>query len=273
MLAFLAPRALPGVDEVREGVYRRVVAVGDAAGIITLQPTPERDALQLCLPASLAGALAGLVERARRLFDLRADPVAIEASLCADPRLADALARTGSSPRLPGAWDRFETAVRVIVGQQVSVAGATTTAGKLVRLFGERLAVPDGEVAGLALPVPGAAGRGRSGRGGSDATPARGGRAGLRPRRGGRIAVPGHLAQPGRSDRGLAALPGIGPWTAHMIALRAFGEPDAFPVGDLGLRHALDGLSEAEISARAEDWRPWRGYATVLLWQTLSASG
>ena len=272
VLAFLAPRALPGVDEVRDGVYRRAVAVGDTAGIITLQPTPKRDALQLCLPASLAGELAGLVERTRRLFDLRADPVAIEASLRRDPLLATTLDRTGGGLRVPGAWDRFETAVRVIVGQQVSVAGATTTAGKLVRLFGERLAVPDDEPLSWRFPSP------------ERLAEADLAGAGLMPRQ--RAAAVQAFARavadgafcldtwPSLDDliEALLALPGIGPWTAHMIALRAFGEPDAFPAGDLGLRYALGGLAEAEISVRAEDWRPWRGYATVLLWQTLAAS-
>lgn len=270
VLGFLGPRTLPGVDEVRDGVYRRWVTVGDAAGVITVQPVAEGDGLQLCAPATLAGDLAGLVERTRRLFDLRADPAVIEASLQADPLLAAAIERVGTGLRVPGAWDRFEMGVRVILGQQVSVAGATTTAGKLVRQFGEPLAGPEGEPPGWRFPSPERLAE-------ADVIGA-----GLVPRQRAeavqafaRAVADGALpldTWPSLDDLidALQALPGIGPWTAHTIALRAFGEPDAFPAGDLGLRQALGGLSEAEIRARAEDWRPWRGYATVLLWETLS---
>ncbi len=186
-MGFLAKRAIPGVDEVRDGVYRRVVAAGEAIGIVTVRPDPGRAALLLGVSPSLASGLADLVERTRRLFDLRADPAEIETVLRSDPLLADRLDRIGpgrdgpAGLRMPGAWDRYEAGVRVILGQQVSVAGATTTAGRLIQQFGECLAVPDGEPLGWRFPPPKS---GRSRLAGAGLMPRHGpGRAGLRPRR------------------------------------------------------------------------------------------
>jgi AraC family transcriptional regulator of adaptative response / DNA-3-methyladenine glycosylase II len=220
----------------------------------------------LHVPSRLAGGLAGLVERTRRLFDLRADPAQIEAHLRHDTRLAEALDRGGPGLRVPGAWDRFETGVRAILGQQVSVSGATATAGKLVRLFGTALPVEGGETLRWQFPSP------------EWLAEVDLAAAGLIPRQRAQAvrvfaqAVASgslRLETPASLDElvdCLDALPGIGPWTAHYMALRAFGEPDAFPAGDLGLRKALGELSEAEVIAQAEAWRPWRAYATLLLW-------
>ena len=266
MVRFLADRTVNGIDEMRDGVYRRVVSAGETAGVITVRPDPQTDALLLHVPSLLAGELIGLVEAARRLFDLRADPAEIEATLSHDPLLAESLARVGPGLRVPGAWDRFETGVRAIIGQQVSVAGARTTAGKLVRQFGERLPVPDDEPLRWRFPSP------------ERLAEVDLAAAGLMPRQRARAVqafaravADGSLrleTWPGLDDlvAHLLALPGIGPWTAHYIALRAFGEPDAFPAGDVGLRRALGGMPEAAITARADAWRPWRAYATVLLW-------
>jgi AraC family transcriptional regulator of adaptative response / DNA-3-methyladenine glycosylase II len=262
--AFLAHRTIPGVDEIRDGVYRRVVATGDSAGIITVQP--NGNTLILCAPSILSGELATLVERARRLFDLRADPTEIESALAHDPMLAAALDRVGSGLRVPGAWDRYETGVRAILGQQVSVISATTTAGKIAQRFGDPLPMPEDEPLRWRFPVPERLAE-------IDLA-----EAGLMPRQRAhavqafaRAVADGSLPLETWSSLAelveyLLSLPGIGPWTAHYIAMRAFGEPDAFPAGDLGLRHALGGLSEVEITARAEAWRPWRAYATLLLW-------
>lgn len=266
MARFLADRTVEGVDALQDGVYRRVVVAGETAGVITVWPDPHADALLLHVPSPLAGELVGLVEAARRLFDLRADPAQIETVLSHDPVLAESLARVGPGLRVPGAWDRFETGVRAIIGQQVSVAGARTTAGKLVRQFGDRLPMPDGEPLRWRFPSP------------ERLAEVDLAAAGLMPRqRAGavrafaRAVADGSLrleTWPGLDDLvdTLLTLPGVGPWTAHYIALRAFGEPDAFPAGDLGLRRRLGGLPEAAITARADAWRPWRAYATVLLW-------
>jgi AraC family transcriptional regulator of adaptative response / DNA-3-methyladenine glycosylase II len=270
LIGFLADRCIPGVEEVRDGVYRRAIAAGETAGVITVHPAPDGNALLLRVPSPLAGELAGLVERARRLFDVRADPASIEASLRRDPLLAETFDRVGPGLRVPGAWDRYETGVRAILGQQVSVSGATTTAGKLVRQFGERLPVPDDEPLRWRFPAPERLAE-------IDLADA-----GLMPRQRARAVqafaravADGTLRLETWSSLAelvdfLLTLPGIGPWTAQYMALRAFGEPDAFPAGDLGLRRALGGLPESEIKARAEVWRPWRGYATLLLWMSES---
>jgi 3-methyladenine DNA glycosylase/8-oxoguanine DNA glycosylase len=238
--------------------------------VITVQPAREGNTLLLHVPASLAGELAGLVERTRRLFDLRADPAEIEANLRHDPLLADALDRVGPGLRVPGAWDRYEMGVRAILGQQVSVSSATATIGKLVRQFGDPLPMADDEPLHWRFPSPERLAE-------IDLA-----EAGLMPRQRARAvqafaraAADGMLRLemwPSLAELVdcLLALPGIGPWTAQYIALRAFGEPDAFPAGDLGLRHALGGLPEAAIQNRAEAWRPWRAYATLLLWMNLS---
>lgn len=265
---FLATRAIPGVEEIRENVYRRVVTVGGNVGIITVRPDPQKDALLLHVPSLLAGELAGLVERARRLFDLRADPAEIEASLRHDPLLAAALDRFGPGLRVPGAWDRFETGVRAILGQQVSVISATTTAGKLVRLFGEPLPVPDDELLRWRFPSPERlASVDLAGAGLMPGQRAAAVQAFARAVADGSLRLETWPSLDELTDC-LLALPGIGPWTAQYIALRAFGEPDAFPAGDLGLRQALGGMPDAEIKARAELWRPWRAYATLLLWMS-----
>lgn len=270
VIGFLAGRVIPGVEEVRDGVYRRVVTNDAGAGVITIRSDPKHDALLLHVPSLLADQLAGLVERARRLFDLRADPCAIEASLRCDPQLAEKLDRVGSGLRVPGAWDRYQMGVRAILGQQVSVTAATATAGKMVRQFGTPLPMPEDEPLRWEFPAPERLAE-------IDLASA-----GLMPRQRARAVQAFARAVADGSLRletwpslnelvdYLITLPGIGPWTAQYIALRAFGEPDAFPAGDLGLRYALGGISEAAITAQAEFWRPWRAYATLLLWMNAS---
>jgi AraC family transcriptional regulator of adaptative response / DNA-3-methyladenine glycosylase II len=265
---FLAGRAIPGVEAVDAGCYRRTVALGGVGGVLEVRPAEGQACLLLTLRFPVAQALMPVVERVRRLFDLGADPLPITEQLRADPRLRAAVeARPGM--RVPGAWDGFELAVRAILGQQVSVRAATTLAGRLAHRFGQPHA--GGEVGGLTHFFP---------------TPevlARADLAGL-----------GILAGRARAIRGLAAalcsgelsfdasagldevagrltrIPGIGPWTAQYIAMRALREPDAFPASDLGLRRALapgkKPLTASELSQLAERWRPWRAYAAIYLW-------
>lgn len=266
LLAHLAPRALPGVERVEDGRYRRTVDLGAEPGIVTIEPAAADGALRLVAPLAASGRLSMLVARARALFDLDAEPAAIAAQLGGDPRLRAALARR-PSPRVPGCWDRFELAVRAILGQQISVAGATTLAGRLVARHGRPF--PGEE--GLTHLFPGPEALADADLEAIGLTQARA--AALRA-----LAAAVAAGEPVLelapslevAVARLAALPGIGDWTAQYIALRALGEPDAFPAGDLGLRRIMaeNGTppSATALRRRAEAWRPWRGYAAQLLW-------
>jgi AraC family transcriptional regulator of adaptative response / DNA-3-methyladenine glycosylase II len=266
LLAFLAARALPRVEHVADGVYRRSIALAGESGVIEARFAPGAREVVLTLPAGLARHASRVVARARRLFDLDADPAPIAAQLRADPALAAKLARHAGL-RVPGAWSGFELAVRAILGQQVTVAGARTLAGRLVDAFGETLAAPDGGVAKL-FPSAAALATADLARVGLPRARAAALAALARAVAEGALDLEGGLAPEVARER-LLALPGIGPWTAEYVALRALGEPDAFPASDLGLRRALGArrpLSARGLAARAEAWRPWRGYAAVLLW-------
>jgi AraC family transcriptional regulator of adaptative response / DNA-3-methyladenine glycosylase II len=254
LLSFLAARAIPGVEHVEDGVYRRSAG----GGVVEVRPGPRR--LELTFPASSAAAARDTATRARRLFDTGADPAAIGKTLARDPALAAAVkARPGL--RVPGAWDGFEIAVRAVLGQQVSVARASALAGKLVAAWGAPLAAPAGPVT-HAFPSP----RAIAEAGGDELARVLG-----MPRARGRALAAiaaaveeGTISLDAPDRERLVALPGVGPWTAEYLALR-LGEPDAFPAGDLGLRRALS-LTERELAARAEAWRPFRGYAALHLW-------
>ena len=211
--------------------------------------------------------LAPFVPRARRLFDLDADPGAVEGHLRTDPILLPLVeARPGL--RIPGAWDGFETTVRAVLGQQVSVGAATTLASRLVRLAGEPVAASG---AGTHLfPTPEAL---------VDTDLAGIGMPGARIRtirelaaqvRDGDVVLDGSAGHE-ETAAALARIPGIGPWTVAYVGMRVLRDHDAFPSTDLGVRRALErlGIGRAEIPARAEAWRPWRGYAAMHLWASL----
>ncbi|MHB8079167.1 MAG: AlkA N-terminal domain-containing protein [Candidatus Krumholzibacteriia bacterium] len=270
LLAFLRERAIPGVESVDATTYRRTVRAGEAAGVIAIRPAGRPAHLELSAPVALAPALGDLVARARRLCDLDADPAVIDRDLRRDPLLAPRV-RTGPGLRVPGAWDRFELAVRAVLGQQVSVAAARTLAGRLAATLGEPLADPPADGPVRLFPTPAAL---------AAADLARLGLTGARAATLVRLATEvrdGRLdlddaADPDDLRARLEALPGIGPWTAQYVALRALGDPDAFPAGDLGVRRALavgDGppATAAAAQSRAEAWRPWRAYATLHLWR------
>ncbi|HME71823.1 MAG TPA: AlkA N-terminal domain-containing protein [Myxococcota bacterium] len=272
LLRFLAARATPGVEWVDGGIYRRTVEMHGAPG--TIEVAKGADGSHLVLRARL-GDPAGLIEavdRVRRIFDLTADPLCIAGDLArgAGPRLRAALkGRPGL--RVLGAWDGFELAVRAVLGQQISVAGASTLCGRLVEAFGKPIsfgrglthlfptpdALASADIAAIGLPQARANALRALARAVANQTlrldAARG--------------LDDAIAR-------LCSVPGIGEWTAHYIAMRAFGEPDAFPASDLGLRKALAGekapLSAAEVASLAEAWRPWRAYAAMALWNDLS---
>lgn len=267
---FLARRAVPGIEQVDGSRYRRVAAIEGSAAIIDLEPRAYTPHVLLRLRLGNLGALGSVVERCRWLLDLDADPAAIGDLLSADPALAPLLeSRPGL--RMPGTFDSWELAVRAVLGQQVSVAGARTLAGRLVASLGEALAEPDGQLTHL-FPSPQAvADADLSGLGLT-----RGRAAALRALA--EAVSAGQLVLDRRADREetvrhLLTLPGIGPWTASYIAMRALGDPDAFPATDLGLRRAMERLgswtSQRDLLERAEQWRPWRAYAAMHLWASL----
>ena len=262
LLAFLGARAMRGVEDVEAGRYVRTVRLGEHRGWITVQPAARRTALAVTFSNSLVPVLAPVLARVKRQFDLAAAPDAIQA------HLGDLVREPGL--RVPGAFDGFQLALRAILGQQVSVAGASTLAGRLAEAFGEPF---EGGPAGLSRlsPTPE-----RLAEGGEAAIAAIG-LPGARARAIHALAVAvstGTLDLEPRPDPSaqvaqLETLPGVGAWTAQYIAMRAFAWPDAFPHSDLGLRKALGNASPLEVLQSAEAWRPWRAYAAMHLWHAL----
>jgi AraC family transcriptional regulator of adaptative response / DNA-3-methyladenine glycosylase II len=270
LLAFLARRALPGVESVDGGVYRRTVVIAGDPGVLEIRPGGD-DHLVLRAHLPHWEGLLHVVHAARALFDLDADPADVDAALGADATLGPSV-RAHPGLRLPGTWDPFETAVRVVLGQQVSVAGARTLAGRLVARHGRPVGglgpfglthlFPPAEVLATAdldgLGLPGA-------RAAAVRTLAVA-------RAEGRLPLDGARGLDDLEAE-LVALPGIGRWTAHALAMR-LGQRDAFPAGDLVVRRALGApgapgapADEAEAARRAEAWRPWRAYAALHLWE------
>jgi len=268
VLAFLTRRAIPGVESVDDGVYRRTISLEGTQGIVEIRATAEAFLLATITVDRLP-ALAAIASRLRHIFDLEADPEPIAAHLGRDPALASRLAlRPGL--RVPGAWDAFELPVRAMLGQQVSVAAASTLVGRLAATFGEQLSgsTSDGDLRVL-FPEPKALAHADLS---SIGIP------------GARAAAISSLAAAVTRDPALLRatnsveqtlpkllrLPGIGDWTAAYIAMRALREPDAFPLNDLGLlramRRHLAKPSPTLLQRRAERWRPWRAYAAMLLW-------
>lgn len=261
MLAFLAPRATPGVESVELGRYRRSISLGGNHGHFEVSLENE-NTLAVRVQFGDPRSLYGIIERVRAMFDLTADWSAIAPSLRSDPVLRR---RVEAVPglRVPGCWNAFELATRAILGQQISVRAATTLAGRIARSFGKPISatgnlthlfpepdvLADADVASVGLP------RAR----------AETIRAFARAVREGRFTFEGVVDTDAFLTR-LCAIPGIGEWTAQYVAMRALGEPDAFPADDLGLQRALDSSSARELVRRAEAWRPWRAYAAMYLW-------
>ncbi len=267
LLGFLAARAIPGVEQVTGNRYARTIAAPGGPGLLELtlpgeppdeRPTRRHVLLRVRLPA-LRG-VGRVVSRCRQLLDLDADAYAITGVLAADDVLAP-LVKARPGLRVPGAYDGFELAVRAVLGQQVSVAGASTLAGRLAARFGIRL--PESTGPSVVFPAPtDLAGADLSGLGLTTARQATL-RALATAVADGRLALD-HGADPEQTAARLGELRGIGPWTVAYILMRAVGDPDAFPGTDLGLRRALTDLGCQ--ASRAERWRPWRSYAAVHLW-------
>ncbi|MFD8547750.1 AlkA N-terminal domain-containing protein [Streptomyces sp. NPDC059649] len=267
LFGHLAATAVPGVEEWRDGAYRRTLRLPYGHGIVALAPRPDHIECRLALTdlRDLAGAIA----RCRRLLDLDADPEAVDGLLREDPGLAP-LVDKAPGRRVPRTVDADEFAVRAVLGQQVSTAAARTHAGRLVRAHGTPVEDPGGGLTHLFPPATALAGLDPE----SLAMP--------RTRRATLIGVidalaSGELQLDVGSDREeararLAALPGVGPWTVECIAMRALGDPDAFTPTDLGLRRAAAGLglphTPAALIRHSAIWRPWRAYAVQYLWAT-----
>ncbi len=265
METFMAARAIDGVENVTARRYRRTLRVrhGDAihTGWLAVSPVARRAALRVEMSASLARVVPGVLARVRQAFDLASDPAAIDAAL-------GALATAAPGLRVPGTFDGFEMAVRAVVGQQISVPGARTLLARLVDACGDACECPHPGLRRL-FPTPGrmiACG------------PSGLRRLGILPARArtlvavAKAVVDGSLTLDSRADVGrtravLRALPGIGPWTAEIIAMRALGWPDAFPAGDLGLLRSLGMTSARRAEAASRAWRPWRSYAVMHLWR------
>jgi AraC family transcriptional regulator of adaptative response / DNA-3-methyladenine glycosylase II len=268
LLAYLRLRAIPGVEAVDATHYRRTAAIDGHRGWLAVSLAGSGAALDVELSPSLAPVAETVVARLTEQFDLAASPDAVGALLVRDRDLC-AIVRRLPGLRVPGAFDGFELGVRAILGQQVSVKAATTIAGRWARAFGT----------GLATPYPGL----------DRITPAAPQLAGISSDEIAALGIVGSRARSiaalvravnerqvelsctadvGVQIDALLRLPGIGPWTAQYIAMRALRWRDAFPGTDLMLLRAA-GVGHRELAARAEAWRPWRAYATHYLWQTL----
>ena len=267
MLQFLRRRMIPGIEQIDEDRYRRVIGPATRPALLQVSADPGRSELLLQLDNVDPRAIPQVVRRVRHMFDLDADLQQVHATLASEPLLAEGIAQRPGL-RVPGGWDGFEVAVRAVLGQQVSVAAATTLARRLVvahghpldgmpegldRLFPAPSVLVDAELEAIGLPRTRAATLRALARACADGT--------LEFSAGQRLDA---------FVQRCVALPGIGPWTAHYIALRALGQPDAFPAGDLVLQQMLGSpgkrLTERQTEQRSQPWRPWRAYAVLHLW-------
>jgi DNA-3-methyladenine glycosylase II len=269
MLGFLSARAIAGMEQVVDGTYSRSIGLNGVHGTFSIKPATA-DSLELTLDFPDASAIPEIVARLRRMFDLDADFITMQRHLALDPLLAGLIAQHPGL-RVPGTWDGLELAIRAVLGQQITVSAAIKLAGKLVAQYGAPLASPHGglthvfpeatvlaaaDLATLGMPKS----RGRTLSGVAQA-----------------LLDDPLLFEPGREGgvKRVLALYGVGDWTAQYIALRQLREMDGLPNGDVGLINALVALeggvvTARDLLARAEGWRPYRGYAAQLLWTSLS---
>jgi AraC family transcriptional regulator of adaptative response / DNA-3-methyladenine glycosylase II len=266
--AFLDKRSIAGVEAIENGCYRRTVRVAvdgkDHLGWIEVAMSRKKPALRVTVSASLAKALPPVLSRVKSQMDLSCHPAEVAQAL-------GALGKLNPGIRVPGVFDGFEVAVRAILGQQISVAGARTLAGRFATAFGDPIDTP---FPALTTVFPAAARVADL----TDARIARIGMPGARARTilaiaraiadGSLVLMPNADIEPTLEK--LRALPGIGEWTAQYIAMRALSWPDAFPHTDLGVMKALGETDARRVLAAGEAWRPWRAYAVMHLWQTLT---
>jgi AraC family transcriptional regulator of adaptative response / DNA-3-methyladenine glycosylase II len=277
MSGFFKQRATPGVEAVDGDCYRRTIRLNSMAGVIELRRVANGAYLLMHVWLPSYEGVMQVAERARRIFDLGADPLQIAEHLRRCPALAGALA-AAPGLRVPGAWDGFELAVRAVLGQQASVALATTLAGRLAQAFGAPLPGYENLALTHLFPQPEALAE-------ADLRVI-----GITEARANTIRALASRVACGQLDLDasqgldeaisrLSAIPGIDDWTANYIAMRALGETDALPSDDLGLRRALSTrksgkslVSVRELTKIADEWRPWRAYAAMHLWADLAGA-
>jgi AraC family transcriptional regulator, regulatory protein of adaptative response / DNA-3-methyladenine glycosylase II len=268
LLAFLSTRALKGIEHVTDGAYARTVRLGDAKGWIRVTQSRTTHALKVEFTHSLTPVLPALLGRVRALFDLNARPDLIAGHLRNDPRLKPAV-KANPGLRVPGAFDGFELGVRAILGQQITVKAATTIASRFVDAFGEPIVTTQAALNRLtpAASKVAAASVDSIARHGIIAARARSIIALARADTSGELRLDGGHDHPDGAIRRLAGLPGVGPWTAHYMAMRALRWPDAFPKEDIAVRNNLGGVTANEAEALSQSWRPWRSYAVMHIWR------
>jgi len=265
LFGHLAATAVPGVEEVRAGAYRRTLRLAHGPGIAELTPGDDEVACRLIL--AHPGDLGAAIDRCRWLLDLDADPSAIDGRLARDPVLAP-LVTGAPGRRIPRTVNGPELAIRAVLGQQISTAAARTLGARLTIEFGEPIVDPDGGLTHL-FPTPaslrearlaGPASRGRTLTALASALAS-----------GDLMADPGAGVAQARAV--LVRVPGIGPWTTEIIVMRALGDGDAFPASDLGVRRAAEALglptAPGALAKRSRGWAPWRAYAVQYLWSVL----
>lgn len=262
ILSFYFARAIPGVEAVDQQSYSRSICLNGCASYFQVSMNDALDALAVRVRTADSRSLYSIIERIRSMFDLNADWAAIAQGLGTDPQLG---ARIRSEPglRVPGCWNGFELTIRAILGQQISVKGASTLAGRIARSFGQPFSGP----AGLTHIFPTAEVLAEAKLTGVGLTQKRSETI----RSLARAVCDGRISFDGINDSSvflgrLLEIPGIGDWTAQYVAMRALGEPDAFPASDLWLLRASGSTTPRELEKRSEAWRPWRSYACMYLW-------
>jgi AraC family transcriptional regulator of adaptative response / DNA-3-methyladenine glycosylase II len=277
MLTFFAGRATPGVELVTGDTYRRTLSTNGDHGVVEIRPDARDGYLSLTLKSVNTNSLFETVQSAREVFDLDAPVDEINAALGKDKALRKML-RKFPGIRVPGAWDGFELTIRAILGQQISVKAATTIAGRIANRYGASLdcdSVQEDDGLTHIFPTPERLARARFNNIGIVSARANTIRLVARAVLAGDVNF--DTAQdPDEFCHALKAIRGIGDWTAQYVAMRVLKNPDAFPGSDLGLIKAIrypQRVTPKELETMAEDWRPWRAYAALLLWSSLSGSG
>ena len=274
LLRFFSGRATPGVETVEDGAYRRAIEWAGDSGTLSVREHPRKR----CLVASIEGPVSrhadALAAPIAKMFDLRADPKKIGAALAADPWLAP-LIDAAPGLRVPGAWSGFELVVRAIVGQQISVKGATTIIGRLVQRAGERIDGHPHDNTAWRFPTPAALAAvdlAQIGMPGKRVAALQGFAHAVAT---GDVPLDSATADASELRAALLALPGIGPWTVEYVAMRAWRDPDAWPAWDLVLMQSICARDPSLVRptqqrTRTDAWRPWRAYAAMHLWNEVA---
>jgi len=274
LLRFFSGRATPGVETVEDGAYRRAIEWAGDSGTLSVCEHPRKR----CLVASIEGPVSrhadALAAPIAKMFDLHADPKKIGAALAADPWLAP-LIDAAPGLRVPGAWSGFELVVRAIVGQQISVKGATTIIGRLVQRAGERIEGHPHDNTAWRFPTPqalAAVDLAQIGMPGKRVAALQGFARAVAT---GDVPLDSATADASELRAALLALPGIGPWTVEYVAMRAWRDPDAWPAWDLVLMQSICARDPSLVRptqqrTRTDAWRPWRAYAAMHLWNEVA---